>query len=398
MKLLVAPDSAMTRTPDGKYWCPTIYEYSFFERYLQVFDSIVVVSRVKHADYDEVAGFLRCDGPSMTVAELPDMHGAADYFKKLISFLACARASTAHVDCAVVRLPSIPASAVLRYIKRKRIKHALEIVVDPEDAYADHAFASRYFSRLLRKQCREADGVSYVTGEYLQRKYPSSVRLFGEDGRHFESSYSTIRLSDDYFGEARTFTGKSSFTIIHTANNMNNDVKGHEVLLQAAAIALEKGFDIRVRFVGDGTLRKHFEESAEKLGLKNRTVFVGRLSSADAVRDELLRADLLVFPTKAEGLPRTIIEAMAVGLPCISTPVAGIPELLEPEDMIGPTDVEGFADRIMALISDPEQMEQKSVRNIQKAKAYSDTLLQERRNAFYRNLRHLAEGKGENKT
>ena len=391
MKLLVAPDSAMLRTPDGKYWCPTIYAYSFFERYLQVFESIVVVSRVKHVGQDEVAGFLRCDGPGMTVAELPDMHGTADYVRKLLPFLIGARASVRDVDCAVVRLPSVPASIVLGAVRRKGLHYALEVVVDPETAYAGNRLASRFFASLLRKQCREADGVSYVTRDYLQSRYPSHVRLYGEDGKHFESFYSTIRLSAGYYGEPKQYAGKTAFTLIHTANNMNNDVKGHSVLLHAARIVVDKGFDISLRFVGDGALREQFEETAEKLGLRNRTVFVGRLSGADDVRNELLRADLLVFPTKAEGLPRTVIEAMAVGLPCISTPVAGIPELLEPEDMIAPTDVEGFADRIIDLLSDPETMEKKSARNIAKAKEYSDEQLQNKRNAFYGKLRLLAE-------
>ena len=83
MKLLVALDSSMYKTPDGKYWCHTIYEYSFFERYLHVFDEIVVASRVKKADYNEIGCALRCDGPKMTVIDLPDMHGMSDYIKKL---------------------------------------------------------------------------------------------------------------------------------------------------------------------------------------------------------------------------------------------------------------------------------------------------------------------------
>lgn len=392
MKLLVAPDSSMYTTPDGKYWCPTIYAYSFFERYLQVFDSLVVASRVKHADYAEVEGFLRCDGPGVTVAELPDMHGMADYLKKLVPFLAAARKSVDGADCALVRVPSVPASAVLRYVRRRGLPCALEVVVDPEDAYAANPPASRFFSRLLKKQCRQADGVSYVTRDFLQQKYPSHLRLYGEDGRHFESAYSTIRLGEDYFGRPRSYAGQRAFTLIHTANNMNNDVKGHEVLLRAAAAVRAAGFDIRLRFVGDGALRPRFEELSRELGLSDRTVFTGRLSDAGAVRDELLRADLMVFPTKAEGLPRTLIEAMAVGLPCLSTPVAGIPELLEPEDMLPPTDAEGFARRIAQLLSDPETMERKSLRNLEKAREYSDTRLQERRNDFYRKLRRLAEG------
>ena len=392
MRVLIAPDSSMYRTPDGKYWAPTIYSYDFFTRYLQAFESITVASRVRPASYAEVAGFLRCDGPGMTVAELPDMHGVSGYFRSLAPFLKSASACTAGVDCALIRVPSVPASMVLHFVRRQGLPYALEVVADPEDAYAEKPAAARFFASLLKKQCLEADGVSYVTRDYLQRKYPSWLRAHGRDGRHFESYYSTIRLADGYYGQPRHYRGQAAFTIIHTANNMNNQVKGHEVLLDAARLVLNRGFDVRLRFVGDGALRAQFEARAKQLGLAERTVFTGRLSDPEAVREELLHADMLVFPTRAEGLPRTLIEAMAVGLPCISTPVAGIPELLEPEDLIAPTDVRGFADRICALLSDPARMEEKSRRKIETAGAYSDTLLQERRNAFYRRLRTLAEG------
>ncbi|MBO4432977.1 MAG: glycosyltransferase family 4 protein, partial [Clostridia bacterium] len=360
MKLLVAVDSSMYKTPDGKYWCHTIYEYSFFERYLQVFDEIVVASRVKETNYNEVEGLLRCDGPRMTVADLPDMHGISGYFKNIFSFVKSAKVAANNSDCAIIRLPSVSAFMVLHFFKKTRKKYALEVVVDPETAYEENKASKILFTKLLKKYCRKADGVSYVTSEFLQKKYPSYTRIHGDDGHHFESFYSTIRLNEEYFGLPKDYTGKKTFTIIHTANNMNNHIKGHEVLLDSVSKVINSGYDVCLRFVGDGLLKGKFIEKSKSLGIYEKVTFVGRLSESNAVREELISSDLFVFPTKAEGLPRSVIEAMAVGLPCISTPVAGIPELLETEDMKDPLDVNGFASRIIEFISNPDLMNEKS--------------------------------------
>ena len=288
-----------------------------------------------------------------------------------------------------MRLPSVAAFMVLHFYKKTGKKYALEVVVDPETAYAESKISKTLFTKLLKKYCMKADGVSYVTAEFLQKKYPSYVRTHTDHKNHFESHYSTIRLTDDYFGQPKTYAKKDSFTIVHTANNMNNRIKGHEVLLDAVSIVINSGYNVYLKFVGDGVLKNTFVEKARKLGIENRVTFVGRLSKSQAVRNELITSDLFVFPTKAEGLPRSVIEAMAVGLPCISTPVAGIPELLEPEDMKDPLDVDGFASRIIEFISNPELMQKKSIRNINIAKDYSEEHLLQKRNSFYEKLKDL---------
>ena len=63
--------------------------------------------------------------------------------------------------------------------------------------------------------------------------------------------------------------------------------------------------------------------------INDRVNFVGRISGHEEMFKFLKDCDLMVFPSKSEGLPRTLIEAMAVGLPCRSSNVEGIPELLD---------------------------------------------------------------------
>lgn len=128
---------------------------------------------------------------------------------------------------------------------------------------------------------------------------------------------------------------------------------------------------------------------AESLGIGDKVQFTGFLSSSDEVRSKLLEADLFIFPTKAEGLPRAIIEAMAVGLPCLSTPVNGIPELLPSRYMFNPMDVEGFTMEVERLIKHPEEMSQMSQTNVNKARNYEYDKLNERRRIFYTKLKKL---------
>ena len=132
---------------------------------------------------------------------------------------------------------------------------------------------------------------------------------------------------------------------------------------------------------------------ADKLGIASKVVFTGLLGSATDVRNKLLQADLFILPTKAEGLPRAIIEAMAVGLPCLSTPVNGIPELLKPEYLFEPLDVDGFTNKIVNLLQKPNELTQMSSENIEKAHEYEDKTLQRRRNEFFMQLKTLAKDK-----
>ena len=113
------------------------------------------------------------------------------------------------------------------------------------------------------------------------------------------------------------------------------------------------------------------------------------LSSSDAVRERLKKADIFVFPTQAEGLPRGILEAMAGGMPVLSTPVGGIPEVLEKRYMFDPLDAEAFANAVYRLMDDPSELNKMSRHNFSVAENYKNTILQERREQFYKKLKAL---------
>lgn len=103
--------------------------------------------------------------------------------------------------------------------------------------------------------------------------------------------------------------------------------KGHIVLLQAMRLLADEGLRLQLRLIGSGPYQPEIETEIERLKLTDSVKLLGMRSPSD-VSDELRRADAFCLPSFAEGVPISIMEAMAMGVPVISTSVGGIPELL----------------------------------------------------------------------
>lgn len=133
-------------------------------------------------------------------------------------------------------------------------------------------------------------------------------------------------------------------------------VKGVPVLLDALSQIKADMPDLRVTLIGDGPERADLEIRAQDLGLGAVVSFAG-YKSQDEVAETLASADALVLPSFAEGVPVTLMEAMASGLPVLATRVGGISELVEDGIsgyLVPPGNVEALAARLRDLLSDPE--------------------------------------------
>lgn len=106
--------------------------------------------------------------------------------------------------------------------------------------------------------------------------------------------------------------------------------KGFAVLIEAVAALADQGRRVRLRLVGDGPSRAALERAARDGGVGDLVTFTGELPP-EAVRAELAAADIFCMSSFSEGLPVSLMEAMAIGAPCVTTWIAGIPELAENE-------------------------------------------------------------------
>ena len=103
--------------------------------------------------------------------------------------------------------------------------------------------------------------------------------------------------------------------------------KGQLILVSAVGKLIAEGYAVRLTLVGDGEDRGRIQDFVLRNNLENAVHFAGALNHQQT-RQALKLADLFVLASFAEGLPVALMEAMAVEIPCISTFVAGIPELI----------------------------------------------------------------------
>ncbi|HEY5876356.1 MAG TPA: glycosyltransferase family 4 protein [Ilumatobacteraceae bacterium] len=114
--------------------------------------------------------------------------------------------------------------------------------------------------------------------------------------------------------------------VVLTVGRLSTE-KGQLVLLHAMRLLADRGRDVELRVIGSGPLDEMLRAERDRLDLGERVVMLG-LRPSHEVAAELLASDVFCLPSFAEGLPISIMEAMAVGVPVVSTSVGGITELV----------------------------------------------------------------------
>ncbi len=396
MKLLLVADGHYYIDATGKVYVESVFDYSFYARYLSVFEEVHALVRAAHVKIAPPTCKL-ASGPHVHFLPISPSRGLKQFAKNYFTNRRIIKEYVKQCDCAIFRVPGVVANTALPIFAKTGKPYALEVVVDPWEYFAKgtsggliRPLVRRVWTRSLKQMCLRALGVSYVTNFYLQQKYPCRALLGGKIP-YFTGAYSSVELPDDQFAEPKVYTPKKKHLIAHVANAFTGYGKGHTVLMQALQKVLAAGHEVDVWFVGDGPLRGKFEQIARDLKISEHVSFLGRMASGAEVREKIRAADLFVFPTRAEGLPRVILEAMAEGIPVLASPVCGIPEILPPQCLVNYNDPQGYADAIIRLITHPEQMTAQSKRNIEVAKQYKSSILNEKRKNFYQKLKNITE-------
>ena len=398
MNVLVVADGHYFQAPDGTVYAESVYDYGFYKRYLQSFEHVYAAVRLTKLN-ETPSNMKKSSGEGVTFLPLPSYRGPKEYLLKHRKVSRCVSEYCRKYDCAIFRIPAATSNIFCKkYVKTKK-PFAVEVVVDPWENFGPGASGNklmlftvrRSWTSLVKKMCMKANGASYVTERYLQSKYPPRASVEKSD-KYFTENYSSVELADDSFSTAKKWDGnQNKFLISHVSNAFTGYGKGHLTLMDAVKEVRDKGYDVGIKFVGDGPKKQEFKEYAEKLGIAENVEFTGRLPSGAEVRKVIHNSDIFALPTFAEGLPRVLLEAMAEGIPCLSSPTCGIPEILDDEFLYGFSDSHGFAEGIIKFITNPDLMSRESGKNLETAKKYSSSLLNAKRKRFYDCLKKTAE-------
>jgi glycosyltransferase involved in cell wall biosynthesis len=380
MKVMVTSEHRFLRTPDGAVWTAGVNSFSFWARYLEAFDAVKVIARVReHPAAPE--GWRPASGPNIEFAPIPYYIGTGQYL--LVSRdIQRTLARLLEPDSAVIlRVSSQIAACTEACLSRIQKPYGLEVVNDPYDVYRPGSvrhvarpLLRWHYTRQLRRLCGGAAAVAYVTSAALQARYHtpafavgvSDVEIgpeaFVDNPRRIEKSYPAPRLI--------------------TVGALEQRYKATDVLIRSVADCRQSGLGASLEILGDGRLRANLERLTANLGLERWVSFRGQIPHGDGVRKFLDSADIFVLPSRCEGLPRAMLEAMARALPCIGSDVGGIPELLHAEDLVRPGDVSCLSQRIREVASSPQRMCEMSARNLITARGYREDALASRHQAF----------------
>lgn len=158
-------------------------------------------------------------------------------------------------------------------------------------------------------------------------------------------------------------------------------IKGFDLLVEAMAEL--PGAEAVIAGEGDG--RADLEARIAAAGLGDRLRLAGHLEPA-ALRDELRRASVFAMPSRREGMPLALIEALACGTPAVATRIGGIPDVLTPDTgiVVPPDDAGTLRDALARALSGEAGLDRTAAR--ERAETFSDAACYGRYAALYRDL------------
>jgi glycosyltransferase involved in cell wall biosynthesis len=389
-KLLFAHDDRISFDSTGR---PVSYNYTrrLVDRYRHLAD--VVTFAVRCLAQEPVPWF-----SDAKVACIPDVKHGFGITRYFAARRAVERLVDRH-DLVVARLPSLMGSWALRRAWRTQKPVLVEFVGCPWDALWNHSalgkFLAPFFFLKNRYLMRRSEYTVYVTGSFLQQRYPSagvSIACSNVEIAPVSLPDLTRRL------ERMQGSGFMETCTLATVAALDVPYKGQHLVIEALVHLRDAGLQPRYRLIGGGDPSR-LERLAARLGVRDQVEFVGPLPHGN-VLEALDSVDIYVQPSRQEGLPRALIEAMSRGCAALGSGAGGIPELLDPACIVEPLSPKAIAAAIHG--KGPAFWASQAERNWLVSHDYTFEVLDTRRKRFYdRFLRENADrldGKSINRT
>ncbi|MDT0604078.1 glycosyltransferase [Thalassotalea castellviae] len=383
MNVIVNCEFRFYQTPDGKVWTPSSFEYDFWMRYAAVFEQVTVVARIKPVSTVS-PDWLQANGKQVNFHALPHYIGLKALIIALPRLIKSLLAVIKLDGLLLFRVPSQTAT-IATYLLKKNQPYAVEVIGDPYDVFSTGVggklaapWLKMFSKRTLQKQCQHALGASYVTECYLQQRYPPGINTI-------TSFYSSIMLDESQIVDTPRKYQQVARKLVFVGS-LEQMYKALDILLQAFSLLVKADDTYRLTIIGAGQHLAELKALAQHLTINANVDFVGEIKSNEVI-NHLRQADLFVLPSRTEGLPRAIIEAMAQGLPCVGTSVGGIPELIPDELCVPADDATALFSVLNKLCNNLDELTKQSMINLEKSKQYGNQFLSAKRQQFYQDLK-----------
>ncbi len=225
-------------------------------------------------------------------------------------------------------------------------------------------FVTEIMRRVERYVARSANKI-IVPSEYLKK----IVSMWDVDPNKIFVIYNAVDFKEIKFSkeDARNELGVSGKIIVSAGRLV--PWKGFGMLIKMMGGLIKNFHDLQLIIVGDGPERESLKSQVSNLGLSGKIIFTGSLPKEKLLL-YLRASDIFVLNTAYEGFSHQIVEAMALGLPVLTTSIGGNPEIITSgtNGFLVPFDSEKeFQEKISLLFSSPESISTISVRGKDRA-------------------------------
>lgn len=339
------------------------------ERYTKVFGEILVIARV----IDEVSPVKKyskisnkkvrvIDGTKLSKREFRDIIKNAD---RIIS-----------------RMPSLLGYKAIRLATKYKRPYLVEVVGCAWDALWNHSIKGKILALpsfiIMKALVKKSKYTIYVTNEFLQKRYPTQGEMV---------SCSNVSLEEVDITKLQQRIEKilllniNNKIVIGTTAAIDVRYKGQQYVIKALGRLKKEGFtNFEYQLVGAGN-SQYLNKITMRYDVVDQVKILGSMSHEE-VFNWLDTIDIYVQPSKQEGLPRALIEAMSRGVPAFGAKTAGIPELLESEFIF--SNSKNNIKEICRILKkyDKNTMHNQAIRNYKEAQKYDKELIEGRRSDF----------------
>lgn len=378
-RVVFAYDGGFAKAPDGKVYSQGGFPAANWGRYLEFSEELIVTARMNEAE--SVSGVVS-SRERVSFVKVPSISTPTQAVTNRPLARAILENEIRSADHLIVRLPSEIGLLAIKVARKLEKKFSIELVGDPLTALFHHKkFYAKLYAPVLSLRIKRAVSTSraciYVTRKTLQNLYPCA-------GLSASASNVNITLSPweelQKILQAKATTPRKSFSLVGT---MATNYKGIDIAIKALSLLIRKGHDCDLRILGSGDNSRYLELS-RTLGVSGNVHFDGARNSPKEVLEWLDLQTFYIQPSRSEGLPRSLIEAMSRGLPSAGSDRGGIPELLPAEQTfrnLDHTELSSIMERMLNFA--PHEYLSACRRSYDTASTYEKARLDEIRHDFW---------------
>lgn len=355
-----------------------VFNFKLWQRYLAVFKSLIVVGREKKSLPNKLVDSTY---KNVTFELRTELTSGIDRFLMQRTVKNELKKTLSKVDFAIIRVPSVLGYIAQDVCIENKIPYTLEVVACSWDAYWNYgSFQAKLMAPLeyfkLKMCVKKSPAVIYVTKKFLENRYPSNCSYEAISNVNIEEII-PITQKDTFYSSFGTL----DIFKIALIGSFHVKYKGHYELLKSVKYLKENKniTRLKVYLVGTGD-PSWVINLANNLGVSDQVEIVGTLKSGkDGVLPFLDTMHLYAHPSKQEGLPRVVIEALSRGRLAVGSSAAGIPELIDEKFLHSPGDWKKLGNDIQYLLENIDEWKEITDKNLLNANGYLEEELQQKR-------------------